>query len=199
MKYVWMTLLLIVGLIPFFRDQDYYADFWAGTHPNGFAVIQNGVVLPGRTVMNSRERPDLKCEVPMRAVYSPLNSSRPAQYVTLTRPIPMFANTDLVMGFQNDVKVRKGDRIEYLLDQGEGAFLVRYKGKVISSDLALLDKVAYDEKALKTRLYEEWLKISCLNGGDAWILMQDLANYKGLDSWQRGWKEFGVVTDIDAR
>lgn len=186
------------------------SEFWSGEYPNGFSVVKKGVVLSGRSEMNLDSAPSLSCAVPFKAVFHAWNSERPAEYVTYSKIVPMTAKADLILGEgegEGAVTVKAGETFEYLVYGSEGWFIVRYQGKEYDANQDLLEKVTYDE-ALLAHPQDEWTRISCENGGQAWIFLRDLYSTNeegevsylpGVDSFWRGFREYGRVTDLTER
>lgn len=203
-----MSLALILFSIPASAAYDgtwYQADFWSGEYPNGIAIVAEGVAIPARSSMDKDRPVTIECELPYKAVYHPWNQARPAKYRTAAKIIPMTANEAVTLGEAGDqAQVAAGELVEYLIYGSEGSFLVRYNGKEYVADQSLLEKMTYDEERMETP-QEEWLNVTCVGGEDAWIFMNELVQSdrdgnpawpEGTDSWYRGLREYGVVTDL---
>lgn len=185
---------------------DYFqADFWSGEYPAGFSVVERGVKVPARKAMDLELAQEVSCELPYRAVYHPWNARRKAVYHTASKIIPLTATKNFSLGEEGQVEVQAGEVVEYLIYQAEGMFLVRYKNELFTADQGMFDAVAGDTSAAKE---DQWLQLRCVNGPKAWIFLPDLqvagadgeiGLRKGLDSWSRGLRAYGKVTDLTAK
>jgi len=184
----------------------YQTEFWSGEYPNGISIVAEGVALPARAAMDLDQPVTIECELPYKAVFHPWNQARAARYYTAAKIVPLTAKEDLTLGFEGEeqVEVAAGDLIEYLVYGAEGSFLVRYKGKEYTADQSLLEKVSYDEQKMEAP-QDEWLNVTCVGGENAWIFLRDVVTVdrdgnsvypQGVDSWFRGFREYGVVTDL---
>lgn len=184
----------------------YQTEFWSGEYPNGISVIEEGVTLPARATKDTDLPVTIQCAVPFRANYHPWNSARKAKFFTAAKIIPMTANVEVKLGSEGEEQatVAPGELVEYLIYGAEGTFLVRYKGKEYWSDQDLLEKMTYDVQKMEVP-QDEWLNITCTGGENAWIFMRDLTTSdqdgnptypKGTDSWFRGFRDYGSVTDL---
>ena len=183
----------------------YTAPYWSGEYPNGISVIEEGVVIPARAAMDEALPANISCAVPFRAVYHQWNQARPASFMTASKIIPMTATEDLKIGDTGEVTVAAGETFEYLIYGAEGYFTVRYKGQEYVGNQDIFEKVSYDKDLMENNPQQEWLNITCVGGENAWIHMNTLLTMnqdgeytypKGLDSWFRGFRDYGVVTDL---
>lgn len=202
--------LSLVSVQAFGYDNTYYrANGWSGEYPNGFSVVKEGVTVPARTDMDPRISATFECGVSYKGTYHQWNQNRIAEYVTMSKIVPMTTTKVVYLEDENGkkVKVRKGRTIEYLVYGAEGYFTVRYKGKEYVAGQELLENVTYDKTLMDTPA-DEWIKIDCVNGangGTGWVLMRHLiaedqqgntSYLDGLDTWYRGFREYGVVEDL---
>jgi hypothetical protein len=184
------------------------SEYWSGEYPNGFAVIKKGVVVTGRTGMDLDLARSVSCELPFKANYHPWNSKRKAEYRTASKIVAMVAKEDVTIGYEADqITVKAGETIEYLVYGAEGMFTVRYNGKDYEADQSLFEKVSYDQ-ALLDLPQDEWLKIACKNGKIAWLFLRDLHQtdsegnetyVPGIGNWMKGFREYGKATDLTDR
>ena len=211
-----LRLLFIAGVIFNFGAQAseaydstwYVTPSWAGEYPNGFSVIKKEVSVPARAGMDPKLPVSIQCRLPFKANYTPWNLKRSAKYFTATKIALLTAKEDL--GLLTDegesALVRKGEVIEYIGATSEGMFEVRFKGKIYSDDDTLLSKVSGVE-AITTEA-DEWLNLTCESGENAWVLTRDvmfineeqgLEFLPGLDTWERGSKEYGEAHDLSKK
>lgn len=202
-----MTALLLASIQAFagYDAAWYQDDFWSGEYPNGFSVVKRGVSVPARMQMDPAAAKSITCRLPYRAVYHPWNEARKAQFRTASRIVPLVASADVYLGdgLEERVLVKKGETIEYLMYQAEGTFSVRFQGKVYGADQGLFSSVEpYDQTQMQE---DQWVRVRCLNGKNAWIFLRDLmvqngegetVYARGLDSWSLGFREYGKVTDL---
>ncbi len=208
-KLIWF---LALAVLPTFAsaaydDSWYKADFWSGEYPNGFAVVADDVSLPARTAPDKDLAATLSCALPKNAVYHHWNASRPAEFVTYSKITPMYAKEDFVFDVLDDgaedLSITKGQLIEHLVYGAEGMFFVRIDGKTYEAYQDLYDHL--EPVDVESIAYDQWVKISCGNKVEGWILYADLVStdeegnetyLPGLDSWYLGFHEYGDVTDI---
>jgi hypothetical protein len=204
-----LALLSLLAILPAFSasaaydDSWYQADFWSGEYPNGVAVMEEGVSLMGRATMDPQAATDVACELPKFAVYHPWNERR-AEYRTAAKIVPMTATANFRLTEDDrEAKVHKGDVVEYLVYGAEGTALVRFQGQEWVIGQEEMEKLSYDEKLMIPQ--EEWFKVPCTNGGEAWLFLNELATSNddgefvyapGLGSWWKGFREYGKVTDL---
>lgn len=191
-------------------DSDWFvSDGWSGEPPHGFAVVEAGVYVRARVMMDRRASPSVRCELPQNAVISPLHAEQRYSFKTATKIVEMklkdhFTVTDLE---DKPVTLRKGETLQYLRYLESAEYLVRARGQEFRASQELLDNSAYDEPALLTPP-DEWVYVECVGGARAWILLSDVhlvdesgdeSYLPGLDTWALGVHgEFGEVRDLES-
>jgi hypothetical protein len=198
--------LFSVGAWAAYDNSWYQTQGWSGEYPNGISIIKEGVSLPARAAMDLDQPVTIKCELPYKAVFHPWNQARPAAYWTAATIVPMTAKEDVILneGETDQVTVQKGELVEYLVYGSEGWFTVRYNGKEYGADQSLLEKMSYDQSKMEIP-QDEWLNVTCVGGENAWIYMNEVYSLdrdgnqsypEGIDSWYRGFRDYGTVTDL---
>lgn len=210
MRSLFLILISLTSLSGFAAyDSGWYQTVgWSGEYPAGFSVVKRGVSVPARAAMDLDAEKKISCALPYRAVFHPWNRTRKAGYHTASRIVLLVASSDFYLGDGELVHdlVKRGEPLEYLMGGSEGIFSVRYNGKIYSADQGLFSVVeAFDETQFRE---DRWLNVRCLNGKSAWIYMEDIYTHEesgetgylpGLDTWSRGLRKYGKVTDLSAK
>jgi len=161
----------------------YIAEFWSGEHPQGFSVTRPDTVVQARRSMDRAAPHDLACKLPYLAVIHPWNQRRAAAskvtFLSATKIVRLVAKAPFVFtGVDGRAKVRlkKGDVIEYILNDAEGSFEVRIGGKQYTAGQDLFDHVedVPDDQFVE----DDWAALTCVGGERAFIFLGEL----GLDS-----------------
>ena len=184
----------------------YMADFWSGEYPNGFAVVNDNVRVPARTGMDLDLPKNVMCPLTKKAVWHPWNQARPATYKTASKIVTLRAKESFTYKDEESgkrLRIKRGDRIEYLIYGSEGFFWFRYKGKKYMGSQDLLAKMrSYNENDFRQ---DEWVNLPCADGQRAWIYLKDLVQtnsegestyFPGIGDWWPGFVEYGQVRDL---
>jgi hypothetical protein len=207
MRLFFLPFMLCISFTQAFAAYDggwYRTDWWSGEYPNGFSVVKRGVSVPGRSAADPSLAPTIKCELPYKAVFHQWNTKRRASFVTQSRIVPMRAKEsfDYDLGEGKSLKIQAGETVEYLVYGSEGWFRARYNGLEFDAFQDLFDRM---EEVNQDQFHQdEWIEVSCINGGKAWLLYAELFQKEedtdvylpGLDSWSRGFVEYGRVRDL---
>lgn len=172
----------------------YKTDLWTGEYPMGVGVVGKGVTVYGRRAIDKQAPKNVRCALPYRAYFHQWNQKRAAKlsFVTLSKIVPLIVKDDFVFETRNEddqpvrIPLKKGDTVEFLVNIGEGFFFVRVGGQKLAAEQDLLERVG--PVAEETFVHDQWLKISCLNGKQAWLFTDDLikTDANGDQRWMKG-------------
>ena len=159
----------------------YISNFWSGEYPGGFSVTSENTVVLARANMNKAAPRDVACELPYLAVIHPWNASRITRnkivFLSATKIVLLFAKEAFEFeGYRGrtaiTINVSKGNTIEYIRNDSEGAFEVRISGRQYTASQSLFYHV---EEIPGEQFHEDdWVLLSCDNGNRAYIYTPDL-------------------------
>ena len=88
--------------------------------------------------------------------------------------VPLIVREDFVFedGLDTKIPIKRGDIIEYVRSTGEGIFKVRIAGKLHDADQSLFDRTE-DVPQEKFNEEDEWVVLTCVRGGRAYLLYPD--------------------------
>lgn len=183
------------------------ADYFTGEYPNGFAVIAENATVPGHTKIDADGAASVSCALPLKANFHPWNPARAqnSDYVTMSKIVTLTVKENFTFKDDDGAKIRlkKGDKIEYLVYGAEGWFTVRINGKEYNADQSLFEKV--EEVPEGSFVQDEWMRIDCVGGEKTWVRMSELSKLDaagdtiylpGLANWFLGFVEYGVSRDL---
>lgn len=203
-KFSLFALLLVSSAFAGGYDSSWYrAPFWSGEYPAGFSVVKRGLVVQGRTAADTKLARSVHCELPFAAVIQPWNETRNQKsqisYVTFSKITPFTAKSDFNMAvdFESPVAVKAGEKIEYLVYLSEGYFRVRFKGVEYDQGQDLFDHLVEDVSKVEFQ-QDEWIKMKCENGKNAWLFLTDLTSVDGIGDMGPGFQGYGDVRDLTA-
>lgn len=175
----------------------YRLDSWSGEYPPGFQVYKKGVEVLGRENLNKLEARTISC-VLKRNKYAPMKALPAANYVEMTKILPMKAKVDFhyTAYAKNEktgefeevvIPVKQGESIEYLTYLSEGMFRARYQGLEFETGQDLFDHLEeVDSSAFVSDL---WVKVSCFNNVNVWLMLSDLRTADG-EGWIDGVRDY---------
>lgn len=178
---------LLIGMILIFAcnvhasyDSSWFqTEFWSGEWPHGYAVSKPNITVAARTAMDRDLAPTIRCELPFKAVFSPWNDVRNSlsqvHYFTASKIVNLVAKNDFTFTDNNksqDIPIKKGQIIEYLIYGAEGYFTIRINGEMHPAYQDLFDNV--EDVNRDEFVQEEWLQLNCVGGETAWIDTNDL-------------------------
>ena len=160
---------------------------------------------------------DVTCKLPYLAVVHPWNKRRNAKgkitFLSATRIVHLVVKEPFVfdgLGGDKRIKVplKKGDAIDYIRNDAEGAFEVRIFGKQYTAGQNLFDRV--QDVAQDQFVEEDWVVLTCEDGNRAAILLSDLmpgsgdakdwvAGISGVGPGQTGYGQARDLTAAEAR
>jgi hypothetical protein len=191
----------------------YISEFWSGEYPSGFSVTRPGTSVLARAKMDKAAARDVTCKLPYLAVIHPWNKRRIAKskikFVSATRIVHLVVKEPFVFdGLGGDkrikVQLKKGDAIDYIRNDAEGAFEVRIFGKQYTAGQNLFDHV--QDVAQDQFVEEDWVALTCEDGNRAYVFLSDLmpgsgdaknrmAGISGVGPGQTG---YGQARDLTA-
>jgi hypothetical protein len=188
----------------------YVSEFWSGEYPPGFSVTRKDAVVQARASMDTAAPREVACRLPYLAVIHPWNRSRIAKsgirFVSATRIVPLVAKETFIFEAEGTpaakLHVKKGDTIEYIRNDAEGAFEVRIAGKQYTAGQNLFDHV--EDVAQDRFVEEDWALLTCEGGERAYILLADLRlddageRPAGISEVGPGRLDYGKARDLTA-
>ncbi|HZP18616.1 MAG TPA: hypothetical protein VFB16_00275 [Bauldia sp.] len=174
-------------------DQTWYrAAGWSGEYPGGFTLTADARVM-------IRDAPDrdapqaIACDLKAKATYHPWNEVRVKsdhlEFLSYSKIVPFAVKTPFVADVTSDpgnndsrLKLKKGDRWNYLVYGAEGMFVMEYRGKRYSAGQELIDNSEALDQAAADTPQDEWLGLTCANGTRGWILRSDVAGTEPFTS-----------------
>lgn len=187
---------------------------WPGEYPPGFSVLEEGVVLQGRTAMHPLTEATIACPVSKLATYQQWNFLRTdaddLDYVVATKLFDITMTSDAPievpddeMGYQaKQLPLKKGDVLTYQRYLGEGYAIISFGGVDYEINEAELVNVSdINEAASADGLVEDlWVEVAC---GDeaasrAWVLYDEVINTSGIGPTPiTGYGESADITEAD--
>jgi hypothetical protein len=215
MRKICLSLLLLALAAPASASYDsswFQTPYWSGEYPDGISVVKKGTVVLGRKAMDKDVAPSIRCALPYRAVLQPWNRHRnrlsQVTYFTAAKIVPLVAKEDFT--FTPDegapVALKKGDTVDFLVYDSEGAFEVRIQGKEYTAEQDFFDHMEPVDNS--TFVQDEWIRLRCQNGPAAWLLMGDLRKVDasgnivylpGLNEVGPGLTGYGEARDLTER
>lgn len=182
-------------------------DLWSGEYPG--PVVAVGKSDKGTTTVlgsSSLRQPtkDQKCEI-SNGLYHPWAepTKSKADFFTITGYTEYVAKKDIEIQYLADEeplqtiteKISKGEKLSKAIYLGEGfcQFTVDKSQAEVELDCAQVDDNADFEKVDRpAHATEQWIKFSCLNGGQAYVEVNDLLKQRGVREGQI--QSYGTVT-----
>jgi hypothetical protein len=164
----------------------YISEFWSGEYPPGFSVTRQGTSVLARARMDKAAPRDVTCKLPYLAVVHPWNKRRIARskikFMSATRIVRLVAKEPFVFDGpggerRSKLQIKKGDAIDYIRNDAEGAFEVRIFGKQYTAGQNLFDHV--QDVAQDQFVEEDWVLLTCEDGNRATIFLADLTRDSG--------------------
>lgn len=195
--------VLLSGFSASAYDSTWYrSEYWSGEYPPGFEVYKKGVTVLGRKSVDEKEKPSVSC-ILKRNKYAPGKALPKADYVEMTKIVPMLATEDFVYKSsvydpktekvsELPIAIQKGDVVDYVANYSEGAFKARHKGIEFDADQDLFDHVDYpkDDKGYMMNESHLWVYLSCVNNVSVWLQWSDLQTDSENDIWIDGVRHF---------
>jgi len=144
-----------------YDDSWYRSKFWSHEYPFGFSVTKRNTTLPARSGMDKDLPRNVACKMPYLAVIHPWNGERikksHIEFLSATKIVKLVAKEDFKFDGipQSDIRIKKGDVIEYIRNDSEGSFEVRIFGKQYTADQNLFRHV--DQHEISEFIEDEWV------------------------------------------
>lgn len=172
-------------------------DFWSGEYPG--PVVAIGKSNKGKTTIlgsSSMRNPmkDQSCTV-SNGLYHPWadRTKTPYEIYTVTGITEYVASKDVeisyseVVGQTSKLKLAAGEKLTRAVYLGEGfcQYVVGNTQKEIQTDCAEIgDNTDLVKTDYPTHATEQWIKFSCLDGGEAYVAVDDLLTQEGVQEGQ---------------
>jgi hypothetical protein len=194
----------------------YRKEFWSGETPDGFTMAKD-VTITIRATLDPDAPKSVACALRKGATYHPWNKERVAadqlEFVSLTRiktyQVKENFTADLERrpdGGQTAIEFHKGDRWAFLGGVSKGSILVKLDDTVyVAGAHIFAEKSAEvgspaggqrtsDEWKDWLAWNHEWLKLTCANGANGWILYNEVRKISGFSKSHTG--EYGHASDL---
>jgi hypothetical protein len=184
-----------------YDDTWYRADFWAGEYPNGFTLAEDVTVKIRKEARPAASR-DVDCALKKGATYHPWNGERVKSdnldFMSYVRKVTYRIKSRAKVLLQDEKKeadkeidFKPGDTWTWLTYYGEGMFRMELAGTEYAADQALFD--VSEEKGDREHEEDEWLKLTCTNGAQGWLLLADVVDEPAFD--HPDFPEYGKAPD----
>lgn len=178
---------------------------WSGEYPTAFTIIEDGVILPARSVPDIETATDMTCPLPKAANIHPWNADRVEKddlvFVNATKRIPQTVvkagTVSVFLPMEEDpvnLNLAPGDVVTFDRYYGEGYGAVSYED--VQYELALNDlDPLLDESDPSAYEEHEWVKVTCYDEAKtrAWILRSETDGAAGVALSQI--EGFGYASD----
>ena len=166
---------------------------WPGEYPDGFTVMEEGVVLMGRDVPYLEAPADIACPLDYGATIHQWNGSRVDRdyliFVSATKTLDLTISEDTIIEAESDdmdtpfieLPVTKGDTVTILRYFGEGFGLIELDGTEYVADIMQLDAITLPtNEEMTTHL---WVKVKCHTDGNVypWIFFDEAIATDGVE------------------
>ena len=174
---------------------------WPGPFVEGFAVLDEGVIVDGRARPNPDAPRDVRCALPALANYQAWNLARVAQdeleFFVATQTIDIDVTQAAEIETVTDdgssvISVKPGDRLTYLQYLGDGDATVAFRGQLVSVYLDDLEQIS-SSGPIEDRS-DKWARVTCTGGAQAWLSLDDMLAVAGIGPSPLG--RFGESTDL---
>ena len=169
---------------------------WPGEYPLGFSVLEDDVVLQGRTNMHPLTEPTVACPLDRFATYQQWNFARgdadDLDFVVANRMIDVTMTADAPIevpagefGYETKaLMLKSGEVLSYKRYLGEGFAIVGYQGSDYEINEAELVNVSdIDEAVNASGIGEDlWVEVTCQDeaASRAWILYDEAIRAQGI-------------------
>lgn len=169
---------------------------WPGEYPPGFSVLEEGVTLMGRSVMQPLSEADMPCPLPKFATYQQWNVARVESddldfrtatklfEITMTTDAPIEVLADALGTTSKLLQLKTGDVLVYKRYLGEGFAIIAHDGVDYEiNEVELSDISDFAEKSIAVGYQEDlWVNVKCADepGNRAWILYDEARQNSGI-------------------
>lgn len=178
---------------------------WSGEYPTAFTIIEDGVILPARSVPDIETATDLTCPLPKAANIHPWNSDRVEKddlvFVNATKRVPLeVVKAGVVSVFTPtnedpiNLNLEPGDVVTFDRYFAEGYGAISYKDVQYEIALNDLDPLLGEADPYDYQEHE-WVKVTCYDEAKtrAWILRSETDGAAGVTLSQI--EGFGYASD----
>lgn len=166
---------------------------WPGEYPDGFTIMEEGVVLMGRNVPDLETPANIACPLDYGSTIHQWNDDRVNRddliFVSATKTIDLTVFVDAVIEAESEdmytpfieLPVSKGDTVTILRYYGEGFGLIELEGAEYVADIMQLDAITTPtDEEMTTHL---WVKVKCHTQSNAypWIFFDDAIATDGVE------------------
>lgn len=182
--------------------QDHYAEGWdvsrgwPGEYPPGFSVLDDDVIVMGRSVMQPLTEPDVACALPKFATYQQWNTARvdgdALDFRTATKLFDITITTNAPIEVPGDalgystklLQLETGDVLVYKRYLGEGYAIIAHDGVDYEINEAELTDISDFADASIAVGYQEdlWVNVKCVGdfGVRAWVLYDEARQHTDI-------------------
>lgn len=186
-------------------DNNWYLSAgWPGQYPPGFAVIDLDVRVQARMRPVPSDPQDVSCQLPEFANYQLWNRERVLSdglvffVASLKAPVTLSQDAQVEhvaeSGVLETLDLVRGDVLTFLRYEGEGFMVVSFNGQTYNINESELRDIS--DIASVTPRTDEWARVTCLGGKQAWLLLSEVLTEPGIGPSPLS--GFGESTDLSA-